>query len=83
MLPRPQFQTHERPDPLRVIPGTDFVLTQQTRDLATVRLVKVGVTEGDSAAIESGVSPTELVVVDGAERLREGSRVAPTPRRAP
>jgi len=58
---------------------------------ATVRPVKVGVTEGDSAAIDSGVSPTEMVVVDGAERLREGSLVAlqepgggaPAPRRAP
>jgi len=60
-----------------------FVYVVKPDHSATVRLVKVGVTEGDSAAIESGVSPTELVVVDGAERLREGSRVAPTPRRAP
>jgi multidrug efflux system membrane fusion protein len=58
---------------------------------ATVRPVKVGVTEGDNAAIDSGVSPAEMVVVDGADRLREGSQVAlqsagggpPTPRRAP
>jgi multidrug efflux system membrane fusion protein len=53
--------------------------------------VKVGVTEGDNAAIDSGVSPDELVVVDGADRLREGSLVAlqgagggaPAPRRGP
>ena len=55
---------------------------------ATVRVVKVGVTEGDNASIESGVAPAELVVVDGADRLREGSLVAlqpgpgaPAPRR--
>ena len=51
--------------------------------------MKIGVTEGDSAAIDSGVSPSEMVVIDGAERLREGSRVAlqdagsAAPRRAP
>ena len=55
---------------------------------ATVRVVKVGVTEDDNASIESGVAPAELVVVDGADRLREGSLVAlqpgpgaPAPRR--
>jgi multidrug efflux system membrane fusion protein len=38
--------------------------------------VKVGVTEGDNAAIDSGVSAGEMVVVDGADRLREGIQVA-------
>jgi len=68
-----------------------FVYVVKPDHSATVRPVKVGVTEGDSAAIDSGVSPAEMVVVDGAERLREGSRVdlqepgsgAPAPRRAP
>jgi membrane fusion protein, multidrug efflux system len=53
-----------------------FVYVVKPDHSATVRPVKIGVTEGDSAAIDSGVSPSELVVVDGAERLREGSQVA-------
>ena len=53
-----------------------FVYVVKPDHSATVRPVKVGVTEGDSAAIDSGVSPAEMVVVDGADRLREGSLVA-------
>jgi len=68
-----------------------FVYVVKPDHSATVRPVKIGVTEGDTAAIDSGVLPSEMVVVDGAERLREGSLVAlqepgggsPTARRAP
>ena len=35
---------------------------------------KLGIV-GDDASISSGLSPEELVVVDGTEKLREGSRV--------
>ena len=53
-----------------------FVYVVKADHSVTVRPVKVGVTEGDNAAIESGLSPGETVVVDGADRLREGSQVA-------
>ena len=41
----------------------------------TLRLVKLGPLDGDKTTIESGVEPGELVVTDGADRLREGSKV--------
>jgi membrane fusion protein, multidrug efflux system len=53
-----------------------FVYVVKPDHSVTVRPVKVGVTEGDNAAIDSGVSPGETVVVDGADRLREGIQVA-------
>jgi membrane fusion protein, multidrug efflux system len=53
-----------------------FVYVVKSDHSATVRPVKVGVTEGDNAAIDSGVSPGEMVVVDGGDRLREGIQVA-------
>jgi multidrug efflux system membrane fusion protein len=40
-----------------------------------VRLVSVGVSQDGDVSIESGLAAGELVVVDGAERLREGSKV--------
>jgi multidrug efflux system membrane fusion protein len=40
-----------------------------------LRLVEVGDSEGGETAITRGVAMGEQVVVDGAERLREGSRV--------
>ena len=36
MLPRPQFQAHERPNPFGVIPRPLFMLIEQTDDLAAV-----------------------------------------------
>jgi membrane fusion protein, multidrug efflux system len=53
-----------------------FVYVVKADHSVTVRPVKVGVTEGENAAIDSGLSPGEMVVVDGADRLREGSQVA-------
>jgi len=70
-----------------------FVYVVKPDHSVTVRPVKVGVTEGETAAIDTGLSPAETVVIDGADRLREGSLVAlqdagggsgaPPPRRRP
>ncbi|HEV8260246.1 MAG TPA: multidrug transporter subunit MdtA, partial [Burkholderiales bacterium] len=48
----------------------------------TVRTVKPGPTEGETAAIESGLSAGELVVVDGTDKLREGAKVEVAERNA-
>jgi multidrug efflux system membrane fusion protein len=37
--------------------------------------VKLGQSDGERVAVESGVSVGERVVVDGMDRLREGARV--------
>ena len=37
--------------------------------------MKLGPTQGEIVAVESGVTPGESVVTDGADRLREGARV--------
>jgi multidrug efflux system membrane fusion protein len=41
-----------------------------------VRQVTVGVADGDDVAIDAGLAVGEQVVVDGADRLRDGSRVS-------
>ena len=41
--------------------------------------VTVGVTEGTLASMESGLSPNDLIVTDGQDRLRAGARVDPRP----
>ncbi|HTV68304.1 MAG TPA: efflux RND transporter periplasmic adaptor subunit, partial [Rhizobiaceae bacterium] len=46
-----------------------------------VRVVKTGVTEGDHVQILSGVDPGDEVVVDGADRLREGTKIRVVPDR--
>ncbi len=53
---------------------------------AALRVVQVGTTEGNSSAINSGLQPGEMVVVDGQDKLQEGSKVdvrAPNPNRPP
>jgi len=40
-----------------------------------VRQVRLGPAEGDITAIDEGLAPGDLVVLEGAERLREGSKV--------
>ncbi|MDB5854047.1 MAG: multidrug transporter subunit MdtA [Herminiimonas sp.] len=52
-----------------------FVYVLKPDSTVTLRMVKVGATEGDNTAIESGVVPGDQVVVDGADRLREGAKV--------
>lgn len=42
---------------------------------ATVRVLKVGQTDGDRIQILSGLAPGDQVVIDGADRLREGAEV--------
>ncbi len=44
----------------------------------SLRPVKLGPTEGGNIAIASGLQPGEVVVVDGADKLREGAKVALT-----
>jgi multidrug efflux system membrane fusion protein len=56
-------------------PEGTFVYIVKPDRTATVRSVNVGEIQGDEAIIRSGLAPGELVVVDGVERLREGSRL--------
>jgi multidrug efflux system membrane fusion protein len=52
-----------------------FVYVVKDDKSVTVRTVKLGPTEGETAAIESGLSAGEIVVVDGTDKLREGAKV--------
>jgi multidrug efflux system membrane fusion protein len=49
----------------------------------TLRTVQLGDTEGDQVVIESGLQVGDQVVVDGIDKLREGSAVEPVQRGAP
>ena len=42
---------------------------------AEVRPVSLGPAQGDDQSIREGVAIGELIVVDGADRLREGAKV--------
>jgi multidrug efflux system membrane fusion protein len=52
-----------------------FVFVVNQHHLVEARPVTVGVTDGDQIAISKGLAPGEVVVVDGADRIRDGSPV--------
>jgi multidrug efflux system membrane fusion protein len=58
----------------RGAPGT-FVYVVNQGDTVSVRKVELGPGDGERVAVMSGLSPGERVVVDGADRLRDGAKV--------
>ncbi|CAA9889959.1 multidrug efflux system, subunit A [Candidatus Methylobacter favarea] len=59
----------------RGIPGTFvYVVIREDRSV-TVRPVKLGPAEGEKVAVLEGLKANELIVVDGADKLREGAKV--------
>jgi membrane fusion protein, multidrug efflux system len=57
-------------------PRGPFVYVVKPDQTVEARPVTVGVTDGDEVSIDTGLSVGEQVVVDGADRLRDGSHVA-------
>lgn len=52
-----------------------FVYVVKDDQMVAVRTVAIGAAHGENTSIDTGLSPDELVVVDGTEKLREGSKV--------
>jgi multidrug efflux system membrane fusion protein len=60
-----------------------FVYVVNADDTVSVRPVKLGPAQAEIVAIESGLAAGEVVVVDGADKLREGAKVDVAGRDAP
>jgi multidrug efflux system membrane fusion protein len=58
----------------RGAPGT-YVYVINADNTVSVRSIKTGPTDGPVAAVDSGLSVGDRVVVDGTDRLRDGARV--------
>src|SRR5262245_31275331 len=55
-------------------PGT-FVYLVNPNNTVSVRVVSLGPSDGERVAVQSGLAPGYKVVVDGADKLRDGARV--------
>lgn len=53
-----------------------FVYVLRPDDTVALRRVQAGAADGDWVAVQGELAPGERVVTDGAERLRDGARVA-------
>jgi multidrug efflux system membrane fusion protein len=58
----------------RGVPGT-FAYLVNPDSTVSVRPIKLGVTDGDRVEVVSGLAPGDHVVIDGADKLREGAKV--------
>jgi multidrug efflux system membrane fusion protein len=52
-----------------------FVMVVNDDETISVRQVKIGAEDSETVAVLEGLAPGEKLVVDGADKLREGSRV--------
>jgi membrane fusion protein, multidrug efflux system len=59
----------------RGAPGT-YVYKVNQGNSVSVHAIQLGVQDGDFFAVESGLSPGDQVVTDGADRLRDGAHVS-------
>ena len=58
----------------RGVPGT-FVYLINADNTVSVRPVQLGVTDGDRVEVRSGLAPGDRIVIDGADKLRDGAKV--------
>ena len=58
----------------RGVPGT-FVYLVNADSTVSVRTVVLGVTDGDRVEVISGLAPGDRVVIDGADKLRDGAKI--------
>jgi len=54
---------------------TTYVFLVKPDSTVTVRSITIGTTEGDDAEVPSGLSPGDVVVMTGVDKLQEGSKV--------
>jgi multidrug efflux system membrane fusion protein len=59
-------------------PGS-FVYLVKPDGTVGVQVIKTGVTDGDNVQVLSGLKPGDSVVVDGADRLKDGAHVKVSP----
>ncbi|MGO4735284.1 MdtA/MuxA family multidrug efflux RND transporter periplasmic adaptor subunit [Bosea sp. 2KB_26] len=59
----------------RGVPGT-FVYLVNADSTVSVRKVELGVSDGDHVEVVSGLKPGDTIVIDGADKLRDGARVS-------
>jgi membrane fusion protein, multidrug efflux system len=58
----------------RGVPGT-FVYLINADNTVSVRPVQLGMTDGDDVEVRSGLAPGDRIVIDGADKLRDGAKI--------
>lgn len=59
----------------RGVPGTFVYLINTADSTVSVRKVELGATDGNRVEVNSGLSSGDQIVVDGADKLRDGAKI--------
>ena len=59
-------------------PQGTYVYAAGADNLAKIRIVTIAQTTGDSVGLSAGLNPTDVVVIDGQDKLQEGSKINPS-----
>jgi multidrug efflux system membrane fusion protein len=59
----------------RGVPGT-FVYLINADNSVSVRPIQLGVTDGERLEVRSGLAPGDRIVIDGADKLRDGAKIS-------
>jgi membrane fusion protein, multidrug efflux system len=59
----------------RGAPGTFVYLVNPQENTVSIQKIVLGPTDGDRVAITSGLKPGDIVVTDGADKLKEGIKI--------
>lgn len=60
----------------------NYVFVVKADHTAAIAPVQIGLTQGNSVVVTSGIEPGDTVVTDGQDKLRNGSHVSTRPQRA-
>src|SRR6202012_2293819 len=58
----------------RGVPGT-FVYLVNSDNTVSVRKIELGITDGDNVEVKSGLQPGDKIVIDGADKRRDGAKI--------
>jgi multidrug efflux system membrane fusion protein len=64
-------------------PQGAYVYVVKPDKVVQMRRVQLGPNEGTTVSVRTGLTDSEALVVDGAEKVQDGARVEPTVRKAP
>jgi multidrug efflux system membrane fusion protein len=60
-------------------PQGTYVYAAGPDNTAKIRIVTIAQTTGDSVGLSAGVNPGDMVVIDGQDKLQDGTKVNPSP----
>jgi multidrug efflux system membrane fusion protein len=60
-------------------PQGTYVYAVAADNTAKIRIVTIAQTTGDNVGLSAGLNPNDVVVIDGQDKLQDGTKINPSP----